>query len=222
MAPAPIRGCVLLKAPGGTFAGAHPDVRGGYATFLRDVVLPHAATWSYGLIIVGAVLVCLVACAAFVTALRFDEPKLDLDLPCELRRIEVPAMRHTLHVAAICGAISVQKQYFRELRVVELDLPLVRIPGIAREEAQALIVQTVYEQRVVEITPRLFDTLANRVLNQQSAVMIGGDVVIVPALIHVPTPLPPRCPGWRVPEDLVAERNAEGRAAMAGGLRVRT
>jgi thiosulfate dehydrogenase [quinone] large subunit len=27
--------------------GAHPDVQGWYAAFLRDVVLPHTALWSY-------------------------------------------------------------------------------------------------------------------------------------------------------------------------------
>ena len=47
---APIRGVVqfaLLKAPGGKLADAHPDVQGWYAAFLRDIVLPHAAVWSY-------------------------------------------------------------------------------------------------------------------------------------------------------------------------------
>lgn len=38
-------------------SGAHPDVQGWYATFLRDVVLPHAAFWSvlvsYGELLVG-------------------------------------------------------------------------------------------------------------------------------------------------------------------------
>lgn len=38
-------------------AGAHPDVQGWYAVFLKDVVLPHAAFWSvlvsYGELFVG-------------------------------------------------------------------------------------------------------------------------------------------------------------------------
>ena len=38
-------------------SGAHPDVQGWYAVFLKDVVLPHAAFWSvlvsYGELLVG-------------------------------------------------------------------------------------------------------------------------------------------------------------------------
>jgi thiosulfate dehydrogenase [quinone] large subunit len=41
--------------------GPHPDVQGWYATFLSDVVLPHAAFWSYlvtfGEIAVGVALI---------------------------------------------------------------------------------------------------------------------------------------------------------------------
>ncbi|MEK7585725.1 MAG: DoxX family membrane protein [Patescibacteria group bacterium] len=41
--------------------GAHPDVQGWYATFLENVVLPHASFWShlvvYGEILVGAALI---------------------------------------------------------------------------------------------------------------------------------------------------------------------
>jgi thiosulfate dehydrogenase [quinone] large subunit len=28
-------------------AGAHPDVQGWYATFLENVVIPHASFWSH-------------------------------------------------------------------------------------------------------------------------------------------------------------------------------
>jgi thiosulfate dehydrogenase [quinone] large subunit len=51
--------------------GAHPDVSGWYASFLQNVVLPHAATWShivtYGEILVGAALIIglLTGIAAF-------------------------------------------------------------------------------------------------------------------------------------------------------------
>ncbi|MGH7608885.1 MAG: DoxX family protein [Candidatus Dormibacteria bacterium] len=31
----------------GQAAGAHPDVQGWYGTVLKDLVLPHAAVWSY-------------------------------------------------------------------------------------------------------------------------------------------------------------------------------
>ena len=51
--------------------GAHPDVQGWYATFLQNVVLPHANGWSvfvaYGELIVGIALVLgiLTSIAAF-------------------------------------------------------------------------------------------------------------------------------------------------------------
>lgn len=42
-------------------SGAHPDVQGWYATFLENVVLPHASLWShlvtYGEILVGIALI---------------------------------------------------------------------------------------------------------------------------------------------------------------------
>lgn len=42
-------------------AGAHPDVQGWYASFLKDVVLPHSAAWShlvaYGELLVGVALI---------------------------------------------------------------------------------------------------------------------------------------------------------------------
>ncbi|MBU6231171.1 MAG: DoxX family membrane protein [Patescibacteria group bacterium] len=42
-------------------AGAHPDVQGWYGSFLRDVVVPHAAFWShlvaYGELLVGVALI---------------------------------------------------------------------------------------------------------------------------------------------------------------------
>ncbi len=42
-------------------AGAHPDVQGWYASFLQNVVLPHASFWShlvtYGEILVGVALI---------------------------------------------------------------------------------------------------------------------------------------------------------------------
>lgn len=42
-------------------AGAHPDVQGWYATFLENVVIPHASFWShlvvYGEILVGIALI---------------------------------------------------------------------------------------------------------------------------------------------------------------------
>ncbi|MGA9533781.1 MAG: DoxX family protein [Anaerolineales bacterium] len=42
-------------------SGAHPDVQGWYATFLRDVVLPNAGVWSkiiaYGELLVAAALI---------------------------------------------------------------------------------------------------------------------------------------------------------------------
>jgi thiosulfate dehydrogenase (quinone) large subunit len=41
--------------------GAHPDVQGWYATFLENVVLPHASVWAhvvtYGEILVGVALI---------------------------------------------------------------------------------------------------------------------------------------------------------------------
>lgn len=42
-------------------SGAHPDVQGWYATFLQNMVLPHAGAWShfvaYGELLVGAALI---------------------------------------------------------------------------------------------------------------------------------------------------------------------
>lgn len=42
-------------------AGAHPDVQGWYASFLQNVVLPHAGLWShmiaYGEVLVGVALI---------------------------------------------------------------------------------------------------------------------------------------------------------------------
>ena len=42
-------------------AGAHPDVQGWYASFLQNVILPHASFWShiitFGEILVGAALI---------------------------------------------------------------------------------------------------------------------------------------------------------------------
>lgn len=52
-------------------AGAHPDVQGWYAWFLREVVLPHVATWSHvvawGEFLVGVALILgiLTGIAAF-------------------------------------------------------------------------------------------------------------------------------------------------------------
>lgn len=61
----------FLKGALAKTSGAHPDVQGWYATFLKDVVLAHASTWSYivayGELVVGVALITglFVGIAAF-------------------------------------------------------------------------------------------------------------------------------------------------------------
>lgn len=52
-------------------SGSHPDVTGWYADFLRDIVLPHAALWSYMIVFgemavgIGLILGLFTGIAAF-------------------------------------------------------------------------------------------------------------------------------------------------------------
>lgn len=61
----------FLKGSLGKMGGEHPDVQGWYGSFLQNVVVPHASTWShivaYGELLVGIALIigAFVGIAAF-------------------------------------------------------------------------------------------------------------------------------------------------------------